>query len=269
MSKVHGQSEYTQEKQRHLQMFLDGCTNGWRTLLMRNPCAGLVIIDCTSGSGHTDDREIGSPILLRRHFLQHLGAQYGTRIHQLCCEDNRRNFKTLQAIDELQGVTIQLGNYRDLVLPWLDALPCEPLFGLMYCDPNGIKPALDGIPLFRQLQAGARTQRIDLAFNFSLNAYKRHKGVVNSLYHGLPPGWLDTSLIDHMDSLASLKRYNYIRCESGHLHEWVMMYGMNTPEVRLTRRTARIIPYSEWRENAEWYLAGGLKVAPEQMRMEL
>jgi hypothetical protein len=62
MRRAHGQSKHTQQKQRHLQMFLDGCVNGFASLLANNPNSGLAVIDATAGSGYTDKGEAGSPL---------------------------------------------------------------------------------------------------------------------------------------------------------------------------------------------------------------
>lgn len=268
MRRAHGQSKYTQQKQRHLQMFLEAGTNGWISLLKRNPQAALVVIDCTAGSGYSDDGEPGSPLILNRHFCQRIGKEFPGRFRQLCCEQKKLEYDKLRKID-LEACDLKQGNYKDLVMPWLQSLSYPLYFGLLYCDVNGILEALDGIPLFESLQQSEQTKRIDLSYNVSLNAYKRHKAVIPSLYNGVAPDWLTVPLIEHLDRLADMKKKNFIRCEMGKLAEWVMLYGLNTGEVRMTRRTERIIPYEEWRENAEYYLEGGPKVAPGQLRMEL
>jgi hypothetical protein len=264
MRKAHGQSKHTEQKQRHLQMFLDGGVNGWKSLLLNNPRSGLAVIDATAGSGYTDEGQAGSPLILNRHFEKHFSG----RFHQLCCDKHKGNVEKLQKIP-MVDCEIKRGNYQDMILSWLESLPYQPVFGLLYVDVNGIKEALDGIALFQRLRKIVRFQRIDLAFNLQLNAYKRHHAVIDSLYNGVPPEWLKVDLIDHMDSLANFKTTNFIRTELGELQEWVMLYGMHTDKVDLTRRSAGIIPYAEWRANAEFYLNGGRKVAPSQMRMQL
>lgn len=220
------------------------------------------MIDATAGSGYTDEGQPGSPLILNRHYEKHFTG----RFRQLCCDKDKGNIADLQKID-LSACDIVRGQYQDKVLPWLEALPYQPVFGLLYVDVNGIKEALDGIDLFHRLRQINRFQRIDLAFNLQLNAYKRHHAVIDSLYNGIPPEWLKIDLIDHMDSLANFKSTNFIRTELGELQEWVMLYGMHTDKVDLTRRSAGIIPYPEWRANAEFYLNGGRKVASSQMRM--
>lgn len=266
MRRSHGQSKHTQQKQRHLQMFLDGGVNGMSSLLFNNKHSGLAVIDATAGSGFTDQGEAGSPIILNRHFNEHFAG----RFRQLCCDKDKGSIDSLSKIG-LTDCDIQHGKYQDLVLPWLDALPYQPVFGILYVDVNGIVEALDGFELFHKLRGSILHQRIDLAFNLSLNAYKRHKapGVIDKIYHGAPPAWLTVPLIKHMDRLAGLKPRTFIRTEIGKLAEWVMLYGMHTDKVDLTRRSAGIIPYPEWRSSAEYYLNGGRKVAPGQMRFNL
>ena len=264
MRNAHGQSKHTEQKQRHLQMFLDGGVNGMSSLLYNNRQSGLVVIDATAGKGYTEEGKPGSPLILNRHFTNHFPG----RFRQLCCDLKKSHIESLRKID-LTDCDIVQGAYQDIILPWLEALPYEPIFGMLYCDPNGMKPALDGLDLFRTLQSIFRYRRIDLVFNIQLNAYKRHHGVIDSLYKGDPPEWLTVPLIEHTDHLAMLKGTTFIRCELGNLQEWIMLYGMNTNKVRQTRRTEGIIPYPEWRENAEYYLNGGAKVAPGQMRMSI
>ena len=266
MRKSHGQSKHTQQKQRHLQMFLDGTVNGAKSLLAnpRNSGAGLVVIDATAGSGYTDSGEAGSPLILNRHFQKH----FPDRFRQLCCDRDKGNIESLEKIP-LFNCDVVRGNYQERVIPWLEALPSDPIFGLLYVDANGITDVLDGKGLFASLRRKVRFQRIDLACNLSLNAYNRHKGVIDSLYHGEPPEWLKTDLLVHMDELAGFKSNNFIRTELGKLQEWVMLYGLHTDKVNLSRRTEGIVPYAEWRANAEFYLNGGQRVAPGQMRLQL
>lgn len=247
-------------------MFLDGGVNGWSWLLRNNPAGGIAVIDATAGSGYSKEGEDGSPIILNRHFSRYFSG----RFRQLCCDKDKKNIADLQKID-LIDCDIRHGNYQDLVLPWLATLRYRPIFGLLYVDANGIIDVLNGDNLFQALRSQVIYERIDFAFNLSLNAYKRHKapGVIDKIYHGAPPGWLMVNLIDHMDRLASFKRTNFIRTELGKLQEFVMLYGMQTDKVNLTRRNAGIIPYDEWRGNAESYLNGGLKVGVGQMRMDI
>lgn len=263
MRQTHGQSSYTPIKQRHLQMFLDGGVHGWTTLLKKNRRSGLAVIDATAGSGYTQEGEAGSPIILNRHFQQ----KFPGRFRQLCCDRDKGNIEKLQQI-ELSACELVRGQYEDTVLPWLQTLPFQPVFGLLYVDVNGFKEAINGFDLFEKLRQSNQFMRIDLAINMSLNGYKRHYGVIESKYNGQPPEWLTVPLIEHMDRLTSFKLKNFIRTELDALQEWVMTYGVHTEKVSYTRRNAGIIPYAEWRENAQFYLNGGRKVSHNQLRMD-
>ena len=262
MRRAHGDSNYTPTKQRHLQMICDGCTNGWRSLCTLKPDSLLVVIDSTAGSGHSKEGAAGLPLILNRHFAKHFHDNF----RQLCCEKDKPNFENLSK-ESLVNCDIIHGEYQQVILPWLCNLRWSGRFhGLIYCDPNGIVDALAGVDLFKQLQSDYRFDRIDLLFNISLNAYKRHKspGVIKKTYHDDPPEWLTVPLIEHLDNLAALKKATYIRSEEGRLLEFIMLYGMNTAKVSLKRSTENIVHYEEWRKNAEKYLNGGIKVSPFQ-----
>jgi hypothetical protein len=262
MRKSHGQSEYTSDKQAHLRAFLHALTQGWRTqgLLMEN---GLrIAIDCMAGSGKSDDGKDGSPLIINQHFVE----KFGDSFRQLCCEAHRPNFDALCQIP-LINTDVVFGDYKQIVPDWLHSLGSRfTLHGLIYTDPNGMIDVLEGMPLFRQLQSANRTNHVDLLFNVSLNAYKRHhKRYVNTLDPSYQ--WAERPLPDILDELATLKQFDFIRKEWGRL-EWIMLCGLNA-DLRLTRHTLGIMPYAEWRTNADEYLNGGRKIAPAQMRMEL
>jgi hypothetical protein len=271
MRRAHGQSDYTPIKQRHLQMFLDSSTNGWRTLRDKRvdwqKPSYLVAIDCTAGSGHSDDGEVGSPIIINKHFNNTIGGEF----RQLCCEEEKSEYLKLSKIP-LVNCDVVHGSYQEMIFEWLKHIEWSGRFhGLLYCDPNGIKDAIDGTEVFRCLAQSDRFSRIDLLFSVSLNGYKRHSapGVIEKTYKGERPEWLIPRLIEHLDNFANLKKANFIRSEMGGMLEFVMLSGLNTEKVRQTRRNENIVPYEEWRANAEFYLNGGIKVANGQLRMQL
>jgi len=252
MRQTHGQSNYTSTKQAHLQMILHAGTNGFRSVQRLNPGSLIVVIDCTAGSGQTDKGEAGSPVILNNHFH----ASYGLEFRQLCCERDRVNFDRLKSLP-LVNTDFANGDYQDHVGQWLTEVGRGRLLtGLCYCDVNGMKDALDGLAVFNQMRAKGRFERIDLLFNISLNAYKRHQAVGSQ--------WAMQPLLDRVDQLAGLKECSFIRGEIG-FKEWIMLYGLNTKQVSARRRTAHIWEYwQEWRPKAESHLNGGLKVSPEQ-----
>lgn len=271
MRRAHGQSDYTPIKQKHLQMFLDASSNGWKTLRDHpkpwQERSYLVAIDCTAGSGHSEMGEAGSPVIINKHFCR----KFGDNFRQLCCEESKEEYLTLSKVPMVNCDVIH-GDYREVIFEWFKHIEWPHRFhGLLYCDPNGFKGATDGMDLFRSLAQSNRFDRIDMLFSVSLNAYKRHKadGVIEKIYNGITPEWLIPKLITQLDAFASLKQTNFIRSEMGGMLEFVMIYGLNTAKVSQTRRTANIVPYSEWRGNAEYYLNGGYKVANGQLRMQL
>lgn len=263
MRRAHGQSDYTPTKQRHLQMFLDSYSNGWKTLrdapkTWQEP-SYLVAIDCTAGSGHSETGAPGSPVIINKHFT----GKFGANFRQLCCEKSKKEFSALRQVPLVQCDVVN-ADYREVIFDWFNHLNWPHRFhGLLYLDPNGFKGAPDGIEVFRTLAGSQRFDRIDMLFSVSLNGYKRHAGV------GTQAEWQTPSLLQHLDALAALKQTNFIRSEMGGMLEFVMISGLNTTKVSQTRRTENIVPYEEWRANAEYYLNGGLKVANGQLRMEL
>lgn len=263
MRRAHGQSDYTPTKQRHLQMFLDASSNGWKTLrdapkTWQEP-SYLVAIDCTAGSGHSDKGAAGSPIIINKHF----STKFGSNFRQLCCEKSKKEYLELRKVP-LANCDVIHGEFQDMIYEWFKHMEWPHRYhGLLYCDDNGITESIHALDVFRALAGSHRFDRIDMLFSLSLNAYKRHAGA------GTQAEWLTISLLEHLDNFAGLKKSNFIRSEMGGMLEFVMISGLNTAKVSQTRRTENIVPYEEWRANAEYYLNGGLKVANGQLRMEL
>jgi len=243
---MHGQSNYTHTKQEHLSGLLNICTHAWNPLVNGKPTWAhpeVVIIDCTSGNGHTEQGDEGSPLLINAWAQR----SYGFGFRQLCCERTPTSFVKLTQ-NNLSQTDIMLGSYQELVPIWLESLDLKrPALGFVYCDPNGAKDLIEGIDLFAWLARQPRFQCLDFIFHWSMNAYSRNAGVGNE--------WAQTPLLDVVHRLAMMKRHAYMR-EPLDKWQWVFMQILNTSKVRPIWPNERVLAYADWcRQFAERFTA--------------
>lgn len=233
---MHGQSDYTPTKQRHLRGILDTCAYAWNPLVNGKPQwahPDVVIIDCTSGNGHDERGEPGSPLIINDWARE----KYGTGFRQLCCERVPQSYARLWHEDLLQADVVR-GSYQEEGLRWLEQLNIRrTALGFIYCDPNGAKDLVDGLQFFRQVAQDRRFQRLDFIFHWSMNAYSRNAGVGNT--------WAQEPVLNVVKELASLKRHAYMR-EPLDKWQWVFMQIINTDKVRPVWKNERILPIAEW-----------------------
>lgn len=234
----HGQSPYTPTKQKHLNGLLSMFESAWNpTINDKQTWAhrDVICIDCTSGSGHADTGEIGSPLIINQWAI---GA-YGYDFQQLCCERTPQSYVKLTD-NSLPQTTLKLGDYRDEVQAWLRqldiSLPKRAL-GFVYCDPNGVKDLLDGLSFFQWVASEPRYERLDFIFHWSLTAYQRNFGASTA--------WANDQLIDIINALLGLKRFAIIREPMGN-PRWVIMYLHNSGKVDGRWRKEGFLPADEW-----------------------
>lgn len=236
---MHGQSAYTQTKQKHLKGLLNACKFAWNPLVNGKPGWAhpeVVMIDCTSGTGHAADDEPGSPLIINE-WAQKI---YGDNFRQLCCERTPTSYVKL-AKNNLPHANIMLGPYEDIAPLWLDTLGIAKdrnALGFIYCDPNGAKDLVDGLQFFKSLRTDRRFQRLDFIFHWSITAYNRNAGAGST--------WADASVLSVLDELVGLKRHAYMR-EPLDKWQWVFMHLLDTDKVQTVWKNERIMPYSEWR----------------------
>jgi hypothetical protein len=234
---MHGQSGYTPTKQKHLSGLLNACTHAWNPQTNGKPAWAhpeVIIIDCTSGNGHNEQGEPGSPLIIN----EWAARNYGAHFKQLCCERMPSSFAKLWHIDMPQTDVIR-GSYQEVAPQWLDDLKVtRPVLGFVYCDPNGAKDLIEGLPFFRWIMQDRRFCRLDFIFHWSMNAYNRNAGVGNV--------WAQTPVLDVVGELASLKRYAYMR-EPVDKWQWVFMQVINTDKVRPIWKSERIVSYTDWK----------------------
>lgn len=234
----HGQSEYTPTKQKHLIGMLDLCSHAYNPGVngkarWANP--DVIVIDGTSGTGHTATGELGSPLLIN----QWASKNYRGNFRQLCCEANPQSYVRLRQ-NTLANADIQLGKYQELAPAWLESLDLQkPALGFVYIDPNGAKDLIEGIDFFRWLVQHPRFSRIDLIFHWSMNAYSRNAGSGTD--------WAQAPLLKVVDELAYLKRYAFMR-EPLEKWQWVFMQLMNTDKVSHIWKSEQIVSYPEWKD---------------------
>ena len=226
---MHGQSEYTQIKQKHLRGILKIGRYGWSPKSWTH--TESIIIDCTSGNGKTEKGDDGSPIIINRFFTE---SKYPFR--QLCCEQNSSSFAKLQQTEI--NADFRLGKYQDTVIEWLNNLQIsKKAMGFLYCDPNGAKDLLDGYDLFQELANTELYKCMDFVFHWSLTAYQRNFGAgINKE---------ELSLI--LERLLTLKKRAVIRKPAGK-HRWVIMYMLNTSEIDAKWSKEGFLPANEWIE---------------------
>lgn len=232
----HGQSSYTPTKQKHLSGILNTNAHAWNPLTNDKPRWAhpeVIMIDCTSGNGHDEHGEPGSPLIINGWAKQ----SYGTNFRQLCCERTAQSFARLWHEDMSQADVVQ-GSYQDIAPRWLEQLNItRPALGFIYCDPNGAKDLIDGLQFFRWITRDKRFQRLDFIFHWSMNAYNRNAGVGNA--------WAQEPILQVVNELSSLKRYAYMR-EPLDKWQWVFMQVINTDKVRPVWKNERILPIAEW-----------------------
>lgn len=234
---MHGQSGYTPTKQRHLTGLLDTCAHAWNPSTNGKPRwahSEVIIIDCTSGNGHDEQGEPGSPLIINEWAQK----TYRGNFRQLCCERVPQSFARLWHTDLPQAEVVR-GSYQDEAPKWLAQLGItRPALGFIYCDPNGAKDLIDGLQFFRWVMQHRYFRTLDFIFHWSMNAYNRNAGVGNT--------WAQAPVLDVVNELASLKQNTYMR-EPLDKWQWVFMQGINTDKVRPVWKSERIMPYREWR----------------------
>jgi hypothetical protein len=233
---MHGQSEYTATKQKHVMGILNTCQHALKPKSWTHK--EVIFIDCTAGSGCTNEGEEGSPLIINRFAATH----YGSDFKHLCCEKDAATYaKLLTHSGKMRNVSILCGDYANLIPGWLASQNVRsPAMGVIYCDANGAKDLIDGFDVFRQIADSRLFKCVDLLFHWSLTAYNRNRGAGYK--------WADDHILKIMDRLVSLKKYAYMRLPVDK-HRWVIMHLLNTDKISSVWRSERIVPYQEWREN--------------------
>lgn len=227
----HGQSEYTPTKQKHLQGILEIGKHGWNPKWWTHK--ELIIIDCTSGNGKTEEGNDGSPIIINRFFTE---SKYPFR--QLCCEREPSSFTNLQQTGI--NADLRLGQYQEIVPEWLQSLQLtKPALGFLYCDPNGAKDLLAGYEMFQELASTKLYERMDFLFHWSLTAYQRNFGA------GID--WANKDLSRIICCLRKLKKHAVIREPVGK-QRWVIMYMLNTDKIDGQWRNEGFFSADKWIE---------------------
>lgn len=229
---MQGQSEYTPTKQNHLRGLLKIGSRGWNPVDKPWAHDTTLIVDCTAGSGHSDEGEDGSPLIINRFFA---GQNHPFR--QLCCEQTPSSFGKL-TLNDLVNTDLIPGRYQDSAWEWLEQQDvAKPALGFLYCDPNGAKDLLEGRDLFQRVSRDPRFARLDLIFHWSLTAYMRNFGANVT--------WANDQLANIINNLRQFKRYAIMR-EPVSKHQWVVMYLHNSDKINGTWRSEGFLPADEW-----------------------
>ena len=246
-----GESLYTLTKQKHLAGILQSSRHAWNPRTNGKHAWAwpeVVFIDCTAGRGHDSDGNLGSPLIIHAWAMDTFSA-YGIPFHFLCCESIPQTYVSLSHTN-LSYATLRHGKYEDMVLPWLESLQVprsKQVMGFLYCDPNGSKDLVYGVPLFRQILNDRRYARLDFIFHWSLTSHKRNFAAGNI--------WASEDELSLFDTLASLKKTTTVRVPIGQW-QWVMMHCRNTDKVSGTWQKERFMSAAAWRD--VWITGKGL-----------
>jgi len=249
---MQGQSDYTPLKQKHISGILRTCQYGLNPKEWSHD--DVLFVDCTAGSGYTEDGQEGSPLIVNG-FAR---TSYVEKFKHLCCEIDKKDFQKLKNhAGKLKNATIEQGDYRDIAPAWLDAQNNKkPALGIIYCDPNGARDLLHGVDMFKSIAADRRFSGMDFLFHFSLHAYKRN--------HEAGTIWADKDIIAVTDELASFKKYAYLRLPTGRW-QWVIMHLLNTDKVKPEWKTEKVIAYEQWKAEQAKHMQRGLFDQPDLM----
>lgn len=230
----HGQSEYTATKQKHVMGILETCKHGLKPKDWTHE--NVLFIDCTAGSGYTEEGDEGSPLIINRFAVEN----YRLNFRHLCCEKDPDIYSQLSRhTNKLYNASVLCGDYANIIPGWLTGLNISrPAMGIVYCDANGAKDLVCGIDIFRRMAESRLFRCVDFLFHWSLTAYNRNRGAGYS--------WADEHILKVMDNLVALKKHAYMRLPMAK-HRWVIMHLLNTDKVNLTWRSEKIVPYQEWR----------------------
>lgn len=232
---MHGQSDYTPLKQKHVINILESCREGLKPKNWTHK--DVLFVDCTAGGGYSQDGSEGSPLLINGFARKN----YNESFRHLCCENDYLTFLTLKRHEsKLKNATLEYGDYCDIVPSWLSQQNVrDPAMGIVYCDANGAKDLLRGMNVFRAISADRRFCRMDFLFHWSMTAYNRN--------HGAGYTWARKELIEVTDELVSLKKFAFMR-QPVDRWQWAIMHLINTDKVSSESKKERILPYSVWRD---------------------
>lgn len=265
---MHGQSEYTDEKQRQLKILLGALKLSY----LNNSAEGawahrdVLFIDATAGAGKTAEGKDGSPLILYNFAKANFTDADGRpRFQLLCCERDPEAFRELT--DNLMGmnnVMLSPYPYQDVVNLWIKRqLPEQKrspnghrCIGLMYVDVNGAKDIMDGLRCFQEMNRVWRSDHIDLLFHLDLMAYIRNHAAGNL--------WAAQPLLEALDELRETKNYFFGRPPKWGSQAWTMLLGTATSRLTFDYPRHGLVPYSEWREDVVLTLEAKMEEARKE-----
>lgn len=217
MTKIHGQSESTEEKQNQLRSLLQGCYYAWeKEHAWAHPTR--LFLDCMAGSGHTKDGDPGSPIILQ-DFANTLSD---TQV--VWCEENRKLAAQLEKYK--QGNTeLLVGRYQTEMRSWLNHFTHRhgnKVMGLVYLDDNGCKQIWEDDGFLDWVMS--KFPYLDIAIYFSESAWLRNN------QHDWAKQDTVTDLLWRVLAFkpGSLVYFNPVK------HRFHLVYGVRSTKMNLT-----------------------------------
>ena len=216
---MHGQSEYTESKQRQLKELLDSCRFAWNNVTWAHPTR--LFLDCMAGSGHTEDGEPGSPIIMQ-NFAQ-------TMPNAMCVwSDVNRKFTARLAQYAEPPTQVLTGRYQDVMHEWLDNYARihrnSKLMGIVYLDDNGCSQVWNDDGFIDWVMD--RYPYFDVVIHFSETAWRRSNGADFD--------WATRNSVLEMLNKFLVKKPESVVYAPTNKQLWRLVYGVRSSKMNLT-----------------------------------
>lgn len=212
---MHGQSSYTPTKQIQLKSLLEACAPAWeKSHSFASP--GRYFIDCMAGSGHDEQGNPGSPLILQEYAKQFWYPVIAW------CEKDRKFATRLEGYRNDTYTTLLSGRYQVEVLNFMKDMPRNAM-GLVYLDDNGCKEVWNDDGFLRHVISTYRY--LDIAIHFSEQAWMRSEGA------GID--WAERkSVMDVLQLILDYKPASVIYAPQVK-HHWRLVWGVRSGKMDL------------------------------------
>lgn len=215
---MHGQSaHYTPTKQMQLKSLLDACCHAWdKSHSFASPAR--YFIDCMAGSGHDEQGNQGSPLI-----LQDYAKQFWHPVI-VWCDIKPKHTRQLEQYRNDTYTTLLTGEYQVEVLEYIKNNVPRNAMGLVYLDDNGCKEIWKDNGFLRYVMSNY--PYLDIAVHFSEQAWMRSEG------KGFD--WAErTTVMDVLQLILDYKPASVVYAP--HIkHHWRLVYGVRSGKMNLT-----------------------------------
>lgn len=216
---MHGQSEYTESKQRQLRELLHACRWPWNRVTWAHPTR--IFLDCMAGSGHTDEGNPGSPLILQ---------DYAESLNDAMCvwSDVDRKFTTRLTEFAKPPTQILTGRYQDVMREWLMNYSrmhrTSKLMGMVYLDDNGCSQVWNNDGFIDWVTTSF--PYLDVVVHFSETAWRRSNGADFD--------WATRqTVLDFLNEFLVKKPHSVVYAPKNK-QLWRLVYGVGSKEMNLT-----------------------------------